>query len=67
MGNACEGKSGSHGSEVILLSHPGVWSHPHSLSLSTHQHEQLNSREAGPSDADALNYRAGPHPGCYFK
>ena len=25
------------------------WSHHHSLSLPTHQHQQLNSREAGPS------------------
>ena len=27
------------------------WSHPHSLSFHTHQHQQLNNREAGPSNA----------------
>ena len=27
------------------------WSHHHSLSLSTHQHRQLNSRKTGPSKA----------------
>ena len=36
------------------------WSHPHSLSLSTCQHLQLNNREAGPSNAWRMNYRVGP-------
>ena len=36
-------------------------------SLPTCQHWQLNNREAGPSNADSLNYRTGPHPGCSFK
>jgi len=36
-------------------------------SLPTGQHWQLNSREVGLSNADSLNYRAGPHPGCSFK
>ena len=36
-------------------------------SLPTHQHQQLNNREAGPSDPDVLNYRPGPHPGHPFK
>ena len=41
-----------------------AWNHHHSLSLPTSQHQQLNNREAGPSNApDALNYRVGPHPG----
>ena len=42
-----------------------IWHH--SLSLPTRQRRQLNSRKAGPSNADALNYKAGPHPGCSFK
>ena len=43
------------------------WKHPHSLSLPTRQHPQLNNREAGLSKARCGNYRAGPHPGCPFK
>ena len=49
--NACEGKPGSHGSKVILLSHEQGWSHHHSLSPPTGKHLQLNNREAGPSNA----------------
>ena len=48
VGNACGGKLGGHGIKVILLSR---WSHHHSLSPPTHQHWQLNNREAGPSNA----------------
>ena len=43
------------------------WGHHHSLSLPTRQRWQLNSSEAGPSNTEALNYKAGPHPGCSFK
>ena len=33
-------------------------------SLPPHQRQQLNNREPGPSNAWALKYRAGPHPGA---
>ena len=46
------------------VTHRG-WSHHHSLSFPTCQNQQLNNREADPPDA--LNYRVGPHPGCFFK
>ena len=36
-------------------------------SLPTRQHQQLNNREAGPSNPDAMNYGPGPHSGCPFK
>ena len=38
------------------------WSHHHSLSLPTHQHQQLNNREAGPSNTwhTALQSRTPP-------
>jgi len=48
VGNVCGGKPGSHGSKAILLSRAEGWCHHHSLSLHTHQ--QLNNREAGPSN-----------------
>ena len=51
MGNAYGGNPGSHGSKAILLSHAWGRSHHHSLSLSPRQHQQLNSREADPSNA----------------
>ena len=51
VGNACGGKPGSHGSQAILLSHVWGWSHHHSLSPPTCQPPELNSREAGPSNA----------------
>ena len=49
VGNAHGGKLGSHGSKAILLCRR--WSHHHSLSLPTGQHQQLNNREAGPLKA----------------
>ena len=51
VGNACGGKPGSHANKAILLSHTSRWRHHHSLSLPTRQHQQLNNREAGPSNA----------------
>ena len=50
VGNACGGKPSSHGSKAILLSHARGWSPNRSLSLPTCQHQQLNNREAGPSN-----------------
>ena len=49
--NACGGKTGSRASKVILLSHGRVWRHHYSFFLTTCQHGQLNSREAGPPNA----------------
>ena len=50
VGNAWGGKPGSHGSKVILLSH--TWRMETSpWPLSTCQHQQLNNREPGPSNA----------------
>ena len=53
VGNACGGKSGSHGSKAVLLSHAqGVEPSPQPLSpLPSGQLPELNSREAGPSNA----------------
>ena len=51
VGNAGGEKLGSHGRKAILLSQPWGWSHHHSLSLPTGQHQQSNNREAGPSNA----------------
>ena len=58
VGKARGRKPGSHGSKAILLSH--AWrGEPSALSLPTCQHQQLNNREASPSNApDSLNYRA---------
>ena len=51
VGNAFGGKPGSCGSKAILLSHAlGVEPSPWPLSFPTHQHWQLNNREAGPSN-----------------
>ena len=61
MGDVCGGKPGSHGTKVILLSHPlGVEPSPGPLSL--HAASALAAKTPG-----TLNYRVGPHPGCPFK
>ena len=68
VGNACGGKQGSHGSKGILLSHAqGVEPSGQPLSAPTHQHWQLNKRQACHQTPDALNHRVGPQPGCHFK
>ena len=53
VGNACGGgKSGSHGSKVILLSHTW-WMEPSPQPLSPNMPAlAANNREAGPSNAD---------------
>ena len=52
VGKACGGKPGSQGSKAIRLSHlQGVEPSPWPLSLPTCLHQQLNNREAGPSNA----------------
>ena len=48
-------------------SHAGGGAHHHSHSIPHGQPQQLNSREAGPSNARRTEYRAGPHPGGPFK
>ena len=45
VGNACGGKPGDTAKSCT------GWSHHNSLSLPTGQHQQLNNREAGPSNA----------------
>ena len=51
VGNACGRKPGSHGRRRCCWVTQRGWSHYHSLSLPTHQHQPLNSTEAGPSNA----------------
>ena len=53
VGNACEGKPHSHGRKMILLSAEScIGSGAITVaSLQTCQHQQLNNREAGPSNA----------------
>ena len=63
VGNASGGTPGSHGSKEILLSHTQVVEPITIATLPHGQHQQLNSREAGPSNARCTEYRVGPHPG----
>ena len=67
VGNASGGTPGSHGSKEILLSHTQVVEPITIATLPHGQHQQLNSREAGPSNARCTEYRVGPHPGGPFK
>ena len=59
VGNATGGKSGSHGSKVILLR---AWNHHHSLSLQTSSAAE-QQRGVPLQATDALIYRIGPQPG----
>ena len=45
VGNACGGKPGSHGSQLILLSHACGWGHHYSLSLSLSLHTPASEAE----------------------